>query len=178
MPPIFGHSAYILIITKVLSLSGLLCSSKQHLTTFPAFDLLFAFLEAETSLFSYSFLFWVLQHLRQWERLLLLGSNSDGFHRRDLSLMEMVDWMCFTSEGVGTTAAVRGLPTPLHPEKATPSSLSISLLLINSLLLIHFLTPSTSCFDQISPFISPWPCSSSLVLVNRFIEKWLLMSRK
>ena len=50
-------------------------------------------------------------------------------------------WMCFTSEGVGTTAAVRGLPTPLHPEKATPSSLSISLLLINSLLLIHFLTP-------------------------------------
>ena len=53
----------------------------------------------------------------------------------EISLMEMVDWMCFTSEGVGTTAAVRGLPTPLHPEKATPSSLSISLLLI------HFLTP-------------------------------------
>ena len=125
----------------ILSLSDLLCSSKQHLTTFPAFDLLFTNLEAETSLFSYSFLFWVLQHLLQWERLLLLGSNSDGFHRRDLSLMEMVDWMCFTSEGVGTTAAVRGLPTPLHPEKATPSSLSISLLLINSLLLIHFLTP-------------------------------------
>ena len=61
----------------------------------------------------------------------------------------------------------------------------------NSLLLIHLLAPyqllapypfpyslSTSCCDQISPFISPWPCSSSLVLVNRFIEKWLLMSRK
>ena len=125
----------------ILSLSDLLCSSKQHLTTFPAFDLLFTNLEAETSLFSYSFLFWVLQHLLQWERLLLLGSNSDGFHRRDLSLMEMVDWMCFTLEGVGTTAAVRGLPTPLHPEKATPSSLSISLLFINSLLLIPFLTP-------------------------------------
>ena len=155
----------------ILSLSDLLCSSKQHLTTFPAFDLLFTNLEAETSLFSYSFLFWVLQHLLQWERLLLLGSNSDGFHRRDLSLMEMVDM--FHLRGRGHYCCRERPPHPTPPWEG------------NSLLLIHLLAPypfpyslSTSCFDQISPFISPWPCSSSLVLVNRFIEKWLLMSRK